>query len=141
MPELVTTPQPPYYAVIFTSLREVADEAGYSAMARQMDELARLQPGYLGIESVRGADGLGITVSYWESLEAIQAWQADLAHREAQSRGRSDWYVEYQVRVCCVERAYGFAQVRQPGRSGATESSVGPRSGSRPEVTNRGGAR
>ena len=98
------TPQPPYYAVIFTSLRTEGDQ-GYAETARRMVELAREQPGFLGIESVR--DGLGITVSYWQSLEAIQSWKAHAEHRLAQKRGR-DWYASFRVRVCKVEREYGF---------------------------------
>lgn len=98
------TPEPPYYAVIFTSLRTEGDQ-GYAETARRMVELAREQPGFLGIESVR--DGLGITVSYWESLEAIRAWKENAEHRLAQARGR-DWYASFRVRVCRVEREYGF---------------------------------
>ena len=79
------TPEPPYYAVIFTSTRTAVDE-GYGAMADRMVELASQQPGFLGVESTRGADGLGITVSYWSSLEAIAAWKANAEHRVAQAR-------------------------------------------------------
>ena len=100
------TPRPPYYAVIFTSLRTDGD-AGYGATADRMVELAAQQPGYLGVESVRGADGLGITVSYWESEAAIAAWRAHAEHTLARERGRSDWYAHYELRVAKVERAYG----------------------------------
>lgn len=98
------TPKPPYYAVIFTSLRTEGDQ-GYAETARRMVELAREQPGFLGIESVRNE--LGITVSYWQSLEAIQAWKEHAEHRLAQARAR-DWYGSFRVRVCRVEREYGF---------------------------------
>ncbi len=98
------TPEPPYYAVIFTSLRTEGDQ-GYADTARRMVELAREQPGFLGVDSVR--DGLGITVSYWSSLEAIRAWKEHAAHRAAQKHGR-DWYARFRVRVCRVEREYGF---------------------------------
>lgn len=101
---IAATPQPPYYAVIFTSLRQDGDQ-GYAEMARRMVELAREQPGFLGVESVR--DGLGITVSYWTSPEAIQAWKANVFHREAQTRA-ADWYAAFRVRVCKVEREYGY---------------------------------
>lgn len=100
------TPRPPYYAVIFTAQRTGGDN-DYDAMAQRMGELAAQQPGYLGIESARGADGAGITVSYWESLEAIAAWKRNAEHRLAQAQGRSDWYSQYSVRVAKVERAYG----------------------------------
>ena len=102
---LASTPQPPYYAVIFTSLRTDVDE-GYGDMAARMVELAAGQPGFLGVESAR--DGLGITVSYWESPEAIRAWKAHAEHRLAQEHGRRQWYSAYRTRVCRVEREYGF---------------------------------
>lgn len=98
------TPQPPYYAVIFTSVRTDGDN-GYGEMAKQMVELAAEQPGFLGIESAR--QEIGITVSYWASLDAIKAWKENVNHRHAQSRGR-DWYATFRVRVCRVEREYGF---------------------------------
>ena len=102
------TPKPPYYAVVFTTQRTDGDR-GYSGMARRMEELAAGQPGYLGIESARGADGFGITVSYWESEEAIARWKANAEHLEAQRAGRSTWYSGFAVRVARVERAYGPA--------------------------------
>ena len=98
------TPRPPYYAVIFTSIRTDGDN-GYGEMAKQMVELAAEQPGFLGIESAR--QEIGITVSYWASLEAIKAWKENLDHRHAQSRARN-WYAKFRVRVCRVEREYGF---------------------------------
>ena len=96
---------PPYFAVIFTS-RRTAVEAGYGVTSDRMLELAASQPGYLGVESARGADGLGITVSYWTSLEAIAAWRANDEHRAAQSAGRRQWYEHFEVRIARVERAY-----------------------------------
>lgn len=100
------TPQAPYYAVIFTSLRRAEDGDGYADMAEAMMVAAARQPGYLGVEAAR--EGLGITVSYWDSLEAIAAWKRDSAHLVAQRRGCSDWYSAYKVRICRVEREYGF---------------------------------
>ena len=101
------TPEPPYYAAIFTSLRTEGDR-GYGKMADRMVELAVGQPGFLGVESARGESGLGITVSYWESLEAISRWKRHAEHRIAQQGGREVWYVEYEVRIAKVERAYGM---------------------------------
>lgn len=101
---IANTPKPPYYAVIFTSLRTEV-EAGYEAMAQRMVELAAQQPGFLGVESAR--EGLGITVSYWESEAAIVAWKRNAEHLVAQERGRSHWYAAYHARVCRVEREYG----------------------------------
>ncbi|HEY6167055.1 MAG TPA: antibiotic biosynthesis monooxygenase [Verrucomicrobiae bacterium] len=99
---------PPYYAVVFTSQRTPRDDAGYGAMAARMEDLARQQPGFLGVESARDADGVGITVSYWESLEAIRNWKAHAEHLAAQQQGKSKWYQEYRLRICRVEREYGF---------------------------------
>lgn len=95
----------PYYAVIFTSLRTEGDD-GYAEMADAMVELASRQPGFLGVESAR--DGLGITVSYWDSLEAIAAWKRHAEHLIAQKLGRERWYAAYKTRICRVERDYGF---------------------------------
>ena len=94
------TPDPPYFAVIFTAIDD-----GYGAMGDRMVELASQQPGFLGVESVRDANGLGITVSYWSSLEAIAAWRAHAEHRVAQASGRRKWYEHFELRVSRVERA------------------------------------
>lgn len=99
-----TTPEPPYYAVIFTSVRTEGDN-GYAEMAQSMVELAARQPGFLGFESAR--QEIGISVSYWATLEAIQAWKENAAHRLAQNRAK-DWYKTFRVRVCRVEREHGF---------------------------------
>lgn len=99
--------EPPYFAVVFTSIRTPGD-GGYDEMAERMEDLASGQPGFLGIESARGPDGLGITVSYWASRDAIAGWKRHLEHREAQRKGRSTWYRGYRVRVAKVERDYGF---------------------------------
>lgn len=100
-------PAPPYYAVIFTSQRTPID-ADYGATAERMAELAAAQPGYLGVESARGEDGLGITVSYWRGLEDIAAWRRHAEHQLARERGRADWYTGYALRIARVERAYGW---------------------------------
>ena len=94
-----------YYAVIFTSTRTEV-EAGYAEMAIKMVELAKAQPGYIGMESARSE--IGITVSYWESLEAIKNWKANMEHIEAQEKGRTTWYKNYKVRIAKVEREYEF---------------------------------
>ena len=98
-------PEPPYYSVIFSSKR-TAGENGYGHMAERMAELASGQPGFLGVESARGADGFGITVSYWSSLETIAAWRSDAEHRIAQETGKALWYEHFEVRIACVERSY-----------------------------------
>ena len=100
------TPEPPYYAVIFSSQRNEGDK-GYEKTAERMVELAEKQPGFLGAESVRGPDGFGITVSYWSSAEAITAWKANIEHAAAQEMGKREWYNNYELRVAKVERAYG----------------------------------
>ncbi|MBT8314002.1 MAG: antibiotic biosynthesis monooxygenase [Maribacter sp.] len=98
-------PSKPYYAVIFTNTR-TAEDNGYSEMAQQMEILARQQPGFLDFESAR--DEIGISVSYWESLQDIANWKANTDHMFAQEKGISDWYQWYKVRICLVEREYGF---------------------------------
>jgi heme-degrading monooxygenase HmoA len=103
---LARLPVPPYYAVIFTSRRTAGDH-GYDAMAQRMAELGASYDGFLGLESARGADGLGITVSYWRDEAAIAAWKRDTEHQQAQRGGRETWYDDYAVRVAKVERAYG----------------------------------
>jgi heme-degrading monooxygenase HmoA len=103
---IANTPAAPYYAVIFSSLRTAGDH-GYGEAATRMLELAREQPGFLGVESAR-EDGLGITVSYWESEAAILAWKRHAEHEAVREQGRARWYSAFQTRVCKVERAYTF---------------------------------
>lgn len=102
---IVTNLQPPYYAVIFTTLLN-DDLTEYIETAERMEELAKQQDGYLGIESARNE--LGITVSYWKDLDAILQWKNNVKHTEARNRGREQWYKQYQLRICKVEREYGF---------------------------------
>jgi len=101
------TPAPPYYAVIFTSVRHERPGDGYAELAARMVDLARRQPGCLGVESAREG-GLGITVSYWSSLDAIAAWKAHAEHADAQRRGRGSLYARFRVRICRVERETVF---------------------------------
>lgn len=125
---IAKTPAPPYYAVIFTSLRtEVEDD--YGATAEKMVELAAAQPGFLGVESARS--GLGITVSYWESLEDIRNWKRNSEHLLAQQYGREKWYSAYHTRICKVERAYGFEE-----NTHKSEESI-PNSDTFPELRTR----
>ena len=105
MSDIARTPSPPYYAVIFSSYRAEGDN-GYDAMAERMVELASQQPGFLGVESVR--ENLGITVSYWQNLEAIRNWKQNVEHNEAQRLGHQQWYSGFRVRVAKVEREYGI---------------------------------
>ena len=102
---IAKTPKPPYYAVIFTTIRTNVDE-NYHETALQMVALASQQKGYLGIESARAE--IGITVSYWDSLEAISNWKNNVEHTVAREKGRAVWYQQYQLRICKVERAYDF---------------------------------
>jgi len=101
------TPQPPYWAVIFSSRRSPGD-SGYAAMADRMVELAARQPGFLGMDSARGQDGFGITVSYWESRAAIDAWRDQPEHRQAQRLGIEQWYDTFELRVAEVGLAKVF---------------------------------
>jgi heme-degrading monooxygenase HmoA len=105
------TLEPPYYAVIFTSKRTDGDH-GYGAMADAMAELASKQPGYLGVESARVADGVGITVSYWTDQVSIRNWKQVSEHLAAQRFGRDRWYSHYRTRIAKVERAYAGPEGR-----------------------------
>lgn len=100
------TPAPPYTAVIFSSVRTDTDDNGYGETAAEMDDLARRQPGYLGVETAR--EGLGITVSYWVDEAAARAWKGVARHLVAQRRGHEVWYRDYRVRVATVHREYGM---------------------------------
>ena len=102
---IVNDLQTPYYAVIFSTVLN-EDKQGYEETANRMEALAKLQKGYLGIESARKE--IGITVSYWQTLEDITAWKNNLEHTEARNLGKQKWYKKYQLRICKVERAYGF---------------------------------
>ena len=102
---IATTPKAPYYAVIFTTLRTEVDD-DYLKTADRMEELAKEQDGYLGIESARFE--LGITVSYWRDLEAIKRWRNNTEHTLAREMGRKKWYKTFKLRICKVERDYTF---------------------------------
>ena len=102
---IAQTPPPPYYVVIFTAIRTEGDN-GYDKMATKMEELAAQQTGYLGIESARNE--IGITVSYWQSLEAIKNWRMNAEHQLAQKLGKEKWYAQYKLRICKVEKDYSF---------------------------------
>lgn len=102
---IADTPEPPYYAVIFTSIRNDGD-GGYGAMSDHLVKLAEDQEGYLGIESAR--QEVGVTVSYWRDLDSIKRWKENTQHAIAQDKGKSDWYQSFKVRIAKVERDYGF---------------------------------
>ncbi|HTD28253.1 MAG TPA: antibiotic biosynthesis monooxygenase [Xanthomonadaceae bacterium] len=101
-----STPEPPYYAVIFSSQRNAEGIAEYAEASEFMVALAAQQPGFLGVESTRDTSGFGITISYWDSEEAIAAWKRDAEHAVIRDRGRLEWYEHFEVRVAKVERAY-----------------------------------
>jgi len=105
------TPEPPYFAVIFTSQRTEGDH-GYAAMAQAMFDLALAQPGCLGAESARDSGGLGITVAYFTDEASISAWQQNARHLVAQRLGKDRWYAHYALRVAKVERAYAGPEGR-----------------------------
>ncbi len=99
--------QPPYYAVIFTSLKS-QNNVGYEEWDKQMFELVRQEPGYLGHECYHNADGKGVTISFWENLESIAHWKNNHEHQQAQELGREKWYEHFRIRICKVERDYEF---------------------------------
>lgn len=114
-------PSPPYFAVIFSSVRYPQD-AGYAAMAQRMAELAAQQPGYLGAESARDVEGFGITVSYWSSLDAIKNWKRHADHQVAQEFGVKTWYQHYQVRIAEVTAAYQMGAVEKNAGADARDN-------------------
>lgn len=105
MTTLSKTPSPPYYAVIFSSIRTTLND-GYDTTANRMLELASQQPGFLGADSAR--EDIGITVSYWKDLASIQNWKNQTEHVQAQKNGQERWYAEYNIKIAKVERSYGF---------------------------------
>jgi len=107
--EPVRLPEPPYYVVVFTSVRTDGDN-GYAQRSQEMFRLAAGQPGFLGVDSARGAGGLGITVSYWRDEESISAWRAQADHARTRAHGRAHWYEAFTVNVARVERSYTFTR-------------------------------
>ncbi len=105
---IANTPHPPYFAVIFSSIRTEIDN-GYDNMARQMLELAKQQDGFLGVESARSE--IGITVSYWRDLESIQRWKNNAEHIIARNSGRDIWYRSFKTRIAKVESDYDFKKI------------------------------
>ncbi|GAA2766995.1 antibiotic biosynthesis monooxygenase [Streptomyces paradoxus] len=106
-------PAPPYYAVVFTAVRTAGDN-GYAETNERMMNLAADQPGFLGADSARGADGLGVTVSYWRDEESIAAWRNHAEHTLARGRGREHWYASFALHIAKVERAYGYTRPAEP---------------------------
>lgn len=102
---IAETPTPPYYAVIFTSIRTEGDN-NYGDMAERMVLLARDQDGFLGVESARNE--IGITVSYWRDLESIKEWKENSEHKTARENGRKLWYTSFKTRIAKVESDYDF---------------------------------
>lgn len=105
---IAKTPNPPYFAVIFTSMRTEI-ETGYSDTAELMVVLANQQEGFLGVESAR--NDIGITISYWKDLESIRKWKLHTEHLIAQNKGKAQWYKQYKIRICLVERDYQFDKI------------------------------
>lgn len=97
-------------AVIFVSLRRAVEDDGYEAAGARMAERAAVFPGYLGMDSARGADGLGITVSYWADEASALAWKADAEHAAIRDLGRAHWYAHYRLMVASIERSYEWVR-------------------------------
>ncbi|GHH82925.1 hypothetical protein GCM10017771_08420 [Streptomyces capitiformicae] len=101
--------EPPYYAVVFTSVK-TADQSGYGETAERMEELVKDVPGFLGMDHARTPGGLSITVGYFRDADAIERWRSDVEHRAAQKRGRAEWYESYSLHVAKVERGHSFVR-------------------------------
>jgi heme-degrading monooxygenase HmoA len=107
MPFIARTPEPPYYAVVFTSINAETDHTEHVEMYGRLVERASTYEGYLGIEPARNSDGTGVAAVSWKDLASIEAWARDPEHRIAKRKGREIWYSPYMIRICRVERAYG----------------------------------
>ena len=107
MPYISSTPKPPYYAVIFTSINAPVDHTEHVEMYGRLVQHAKTFDCYLGIEGARNTDGTGVAAVYWKDLESIQAWAKDPQHQVAKTKGREVWYSNYMIRICKVEREYG----------------------------------
>ncbi|WP_371653770.1 MULTISPECIES: antibiotic biosynthesis monooxygenase [unclassified Streptomyces] len=118
--QLVAGIEPPYYAVVFTSLRTEGDR-GYGETADLMKKLVEEIPGYLGYETARTPGGIGITVGYFRDEDAIAAWRSRLEHQRAQKQGRAEWYESYSVHVAKVERSYSFQREGSEGGESSGE--------------------
>ncbi|MEX2380297.1 MAG: antibiotic biosynthesis monooxygenase [Vicingaceae bacterium] len=103
--KIAKTPEPPYYAVVFTSQLNKLQDDSYFKMAERMEELAKQEDGFLGMESARNE--IGITVSYWRDLASIKRWRNNLEHQKVQELGKTKWYKNYHIRIAKVERDYG----------------------------------
>ena len=106
----MTTRPPETIAVIFVAQRSVGDDAEYRAAATEMDALAAAQPGYMGVDSVRSAQGLGITVSYWADDAAAKGWRDHPRHAAIRDRGRGIWYMHYDLHVAAITRSYDWTK-------------------------------
>ena len=107
MPFIAHTPEPPYYAVVFTSINAEVDHNEHTQTYRRLLEVAAGYPGFLGIEPARNVDGSGIAAIYWADLQSIAAFSRDPEHVVAKNKGREVWYSHYMIRICRVERVYG----------------------------------
>ena len=100
----------PAIAVIFTSRLSGHDAAGYAKAADVMEHLAAAQPGYLGHDSARGGDGLGLTISYWLDETSARAWHDHPEHTAIREAGRDRWYRDFTVHIAQVSRSYGWTK-------------------------------
>ncbi|MFF6989343.1 antibiotic biosynthesis monooxygenase family protein [Streptomyces sp. NPDC010273] len=136
VPAPVLAHQPPYYAVVFTSLRTEGDN-GYGETADRMGELVKGIPGFLGEDSARVPGGLGITVAYFRDLAGIEAWRAHAEHRAAKEYGREHWYERYSLHIAKVEYSRGFER----GTEAEAGTETGAATGARVEAAAETGAR
>ncbi|MGP3924590.1 antibiotic biosynthesis monooxygenase family protein [Streptomyces sp. 8N616] len=116
-PQITPLPEPPYYAVVFTSVRTAGDN-GYGETAARMAELVRDQPGFLGMDTAHEPGGIGITVGYFRDEESIRGWRQQIEHAAARKRGRAEWYESFAVHVAKVERSYAFERPAAIGEEG-----------------------
>jgi heme-degrading monooxygenase HmoA len=107
MPYISKTPEPPYYAVVFTSINADVDHTEHVEMSARLVQRASTYEGFLGIEAARNSDGTGVAAVYWQDLDSMRAWAQDPEHQVAKRKGREIWYSHYMIRICKVEQEYG----------------------------------
>ena len=90
-------------AVIFkATIAEIDDE--YFTTATQLKDLAISKYGCLDFVSVTEGNE-EIAISYWQTMQQIQAWKNDPQHLHAQTLGRDKWYKSYKVEICEVVKS------------------------------------
>jgi heme-degrading monooxygenase HmoA len=99
---------PGQVVTVFRSrLREDA-APGYHDTADEMLALARQMPGFVDFKSFHADDGERVSLVTFADQASQDGWREHVAHREAQRRGRADWYAAYSIQVSNCTKAHEF---------------------------------